>query len=71
MTPERWQDVERLFHGALELPLDERASFLRESSAGDDALKREVESLLQQHHLAGTFLEGRGFLRTFRSSRSY
>jgi hypothetical protein len=57
MTPERWLDVERLFHGALERPICERAAFLSASSAGDDALRGEVESLLQQHYLAGTFLE--------------
>jgi hypothetical protein len=57
MTPERWLDVERLFHGALECPIDEQVAFLHESSAGDDGLRREVESLLQQHYLAGSFLE--------------
>jgi hypothetical protein len=58
MTPERWQDVERLFHGALERPIDQRAAFLDESSAGDDALRREVESLLEEDSLASNFLEG-------------
>jgi eukaryotic-like serine/threonine-protein kinase len=58
MTPERWQDVERLFHAALERPPHERAAFLQESSAGDDSLRREVESLLHESSQADGFLEG-------------
>jgi eukaryotic-like serine/threonine-protein kinase len=58
MTPERWQDVERLFHATLERPPQERTAFLQESSAGDDALRREVESLLHESSLADAFLEG-------------
>jgi eukaryotic-like serine/threonine-protein kinase len=60
MTPERWQDVERLFHAALERPVHERAAFLQESSAGDDSLRREVESLLHESSEADVFLEGSG-----------
>ena len=58
MTPERWLEVERLFHEALERPPHERAAFLHDSSAGDDALRREVESLLDQSSRADAFLEG-------------
>ncbi len=58
MTPERWLEVERLFHEASERPPHERAAFLQESSAGDDALRREVESLLDQSSRADAFLEG-------------
>jgi serine/threonine-protein kinase len=58
MTPERWQDVERLFHAALEVPAHERAAFLQDSSAGDDSLRCEVESLLHESSLADGFLEG-------------
>jgi serine/threonine-protein kinase len=58
MTPERWQDVERLFHATLERPPQEQAAFLQASSAGDDALRREVESLLHESSLAEAFLEG-------------
>jgi serine/threonine-protein kinase len=58
MTPERWLEVERLFHEASERPPHERAAFLQESSAGDDVLRREVESLLDQSSRADAFLEG-------------
>jgi len=48
MTPTRWQEIERVYHAALERPLTERAAFLAESCAGDAELRREVESLLDQ-----------------------
>jgi len=57
MTAERWQGVERLFHQALERPINEQAAFVHESSAGDEALSGEVQSLLREHYLANTFLE--------------
>src|SRR4029450_4864991 len=48
MTPERWQQIEKLFHAALELKPPERAVFLAESCGNDESLRREVESLLGQ-----------------------
>ena len=48
MTPERWRQVEDLCHAALARAVDERAAFLAAACAGDDALQREVESLLAQ-----------------------
>ena len=45
-SPDRWGAVERLFHGALALPIEARATFLTEACAGDDELRRDVESLL-------------------------
>jgi hypothetical protein len=57
MTPELWQDIDRLFHEALERPVDQRPAFVQQSSAGDEALRGEVDSLLEQHYLASTFLE--------------
>lgn len=49
MTPERWQQIEKLFYAALERAPDERAAFLVETCAADDALRQEVESLLASH----------------------
>ena len=46
MTPERWQEIERLYHAALERDADERAAFLAAACGGDEALRHEVESLL-------------------------
>src|SRR5688572_23541276 len=46
MQAERWQQVEKLFHAALGRASHERSAYLREASAGDAELQREVESLL-------------------------
>jgi len=57
MRPERWQQIERLFHSALAQEPAERAEFLKEGCAGDEALRREVESLLRSHDLGDSFIE--------------
>ena len=46
MKRERWRQVEQIYHSALEREEDRRGAFLREASAGDEVLRREVESLL-------------------------
>ena len=56
-TPERWDRVTRLTAAALERPLAGRSSWLADACAGDEALQREVESLLLAHAGAGRFLE--------------
>ena len=48
MNPQRWLDVERLFHEALALPPQRRLQFLDDSCAGDESLKRDVQSLLDE-----------------------
>ncbi len=57
MTPERWQEVERLYHAALERGEDERAAFLAAACAGDEELRREVESLLEHEAEAEHFID--------------
>jgi serine/threonine protein kinase/Tol biopolymer transport system component len=47
MTPERWQQVEALYHAALGQEAARRNAFLIEACQGDDELREEVESLLQ------------------------
>jgi serine/threonine protein kinase/tetratricopeptide (TPR) repeat protein len=44
--PEYWQQVEEIFHQALEMPLDARAAFLSERCAGDRLLQSEVQQIL-------------------------
>lgn len=56
MTPERWQQVSRIYHGALAHDPGERASFLREACRDDEALHQEVESLLAQSASAADLL---------------
>src|SRR5262249_50937530 len=46
MKPERWKQVDELLEAALERPEPERAAFLDQACAGDEELRREVESLL-------------------------
>lgn len=46
MDQERWQRLQELFHQAADLEGDELHEFLEKSCQGDDALRREVESLL-------------------------
>ena len=46
MDPERWQKVERIYNAAIEREPDARGAFLERECAGDEALRREVESLL-------------------------
>ena len=46
MSSDRWSDVEQLFHDALARDAGERAAFLNEACGSDEALRREVESLL-------------------------
>jgi len=50
MEPERYREAERLCLLALEREESERAAFLKEACGGDEALLREVESLLAQTH---------------------
>ena len=57
MIPERWQEVERLFHLALERPPLERDAFLDDSCAGDEELRSEVQSLLEESSPDDDFLE--------------
>ena len=58
MQPERWQRIEQVLKSALERQESQRAAFVREACAGDEALCREVESLLAYHDEGGKFLEG-------------
>jgi serine/threonine protein kinase/tetratricopeptide (TPR) repeat protein len=57
MTPERWQQIDQLLDAALQRNPDERSPFLAEACAGDESLRREVESLLAAHNQAATFIE--------------
>src|SRR5262245_295927 len=58
MKPERWEQVEELYHAALERAPDERVAFLAETCAADLALRREVEELLGYDGAAESFIQG-------------
>jgi len=57
MTPERWQQIESLYHLVLKQGLSRRKAYLQETCAGDAELRREVESLLVQGAEAENFIE--------------
>jgi serine/threonine protein kinase len=57
MDAERWQHVDRLLHAARARPRDERDAFLHQTCGDDDALEREVRSLLAAQEQAGSFLD--------------
>ncbi|MEO0323077.1 MAG: serine/threonine-protein kinase [Myxococcota bacterium] len=48
MTPERYGEVKALVVAALERPPSERARFVRDAAGDDEALRREVVSLLAE-----------------------
>ena len=49
MTPDRWKKIDQLLDLLLELEPDKRPSFLDVVCTNDDALRRELESLLSAH----------------------
>lgn len=57
VTQERWRKIEAVFEQALELPWDQRPSFLQSMCDGDEELRREVQSLLDSHAGAGSFID--------------
>ena len=57
MNSARWQQINRLFHETLEQDAAAREDFLRQKTAGDPDLFREVQTLLTSHVKAGRFLD--------------
>ena len=56
MKSDRWKEIERIYHAALERKEHERAAFLDET-CDDAGLRREVESLLGYEPRAEGFIE--------------
>ena len=57
MPPERLQQIERIFHAALEVEGTRRGEFLNQACGNDHDLRREVESLLAYRTRAEAFIE--------------
>jgi serine/threonine protein kinase len=57
MSPEKLKKVEEIYHAVLALPPDERNVFLRESCAGDAALRKEIDSLLAYENTFDSLLD--------------
>jgi eukaryotic-like serine/threonine-protein kinase len=54
---ERWKQIERLYHAALERETATRAAFLAEACAGDEELRREVVSLIAYDGHSASLIE--------------
>ena len=52
MTPERWQQVSRIFKSAVSLDSEARAAYLKEQCLDDESLRNDVEKLLASHRQA-------------------
>src|ERR1700687_2620928 len=57
MERERWGQVEQIFHAALQVEESRRSELVMQSCAGDEDLRREVESLLAHHSESASFIE--------------
>ncbi len=57
LSAKNWLQVETLFHMALDLSVKERDKYLSRLCAGDDSLRREVESLLASVNIKDDLFE--------------
>ena len=58
MDPARWKQLDSLLQSVLERPAEDREAFLHQACAGDEALERELRSLVSLDREAGPFLDG-------------
>src|SRR6478752_494878 len=61
MKPERWEQINDLFQSAVEHAPEDRVAFLEEACRGDEALWREVKSLIACYEPAQGFIESSAF----------
>jgi eukaryotic-like serine/threonine-protein kinase len=61
MNLKRWSKIETIFHRALEVEESRRSSVTEELCAGDEEVRREVESLLAHHSDSASFIEKPAF----------
>lgn len=57
MTHERHRQLSKLYHDALELEPAQRSAFLDDACGVDEALRREVESLIASHQQVEGFIK--------------
>ena len=57
MNPKRWHQVEQIYNSVLERNPEERNAFLEKACAGDEALWKEVESLLACNGEGAAFIQ--------------
>ena len=61
MKPERWQQIKPILQSALKYEPGERPAFLAAACAGDESLRKQVESFIISHEQAGGFIEEPAF----------
>jgi serine/threonine-protein kinase len=61
VEPERWRQVEQLYHASLQVSTDQRAAFLKNACGDDEELLSEVESLLAHEESAEGFIKAPAF----------
>jgi len=61
LTPERWQQISRIFKSAISLDGEARAAYVRDQCGPDESLRSEVEKLIESHQQASAenFIGGR------------
>src|SRR5262245_41677528 len=64
MTPERWKKLDALFHEALGLHGEARATHLAKVCGDDEQLREEAERLIAAHERAGSFIDSPIFAGT-------
>ncbi|HWS56037.1 MAG TPA: protein kinase, partial [Pyrinomonadaceae bacterium] len=57
MSRERWKQIEEVFQTALDLAPEERAAFLAQACAGDEAMREQVAALVGQFERASSLDE--------------
>ncbi len=57
MEPDRWEQIERFYHAALEREADAREAFLDEACADDENLRSEVAGLLASDNPSDSFIQ--------------
>jgi serine/threonine protein kinase len=63
LAPDDWLRAKDVFAGARALPASDRAAYLSAACVGNEALRREVESLLASDERAKSFLESPAVVR--------
>ena len=57
MEPKRLEQIQQLFHAALQVEKSQRDDFLRKACGNDEFLRREVEWLVDSRSKAETFIK--------------
>src|SRR5437588_2316583 len=58
---ENWQQIQDLFHNAIALMPNERATYLERTCHGNNFLRQSVESLIQSHEETSHFIDSPAF----------